>query len=437
MNGVLGRAKIVWIRAGKVILATAACIARCCGGGCPGPVLRRKCDRYCPDTNIAYGFYRIDLDAPIAPGGITWRQWIADNDAALTPCRLIQFGTDLENCYVLDRNCSRCFWSGCNYRLDIPSLPVVPPELINPHLATCAQCLVCDDCCESALINACGQTICRECGSSYRTNAVGHGHSVIQYYTSGPTTPPSVNFFDEATHDYTMDSTHICTATNDACTSRIMVVNWEYARRIRHTVRRFQPGGSGDMDADASESGRTGDGGVGQISPINGPAYCSDMTSVGSAARGYVQAATGILLALQNPLSSQALPYISVTAGRIGENNHPQFSPCSNSLFFQSGGPYEGEYLTDEWLTWNVSLTRYGGTLSISGTINSYQKSSRIHPRYLIASRTYQHQINFTISPIDDCAPDAPNGCYDPLRRKRDDSQGIGNGARDIEGLFP
>jgi len=33
MNGVMGKAGKVWIRAGKVILATAACIARCCGGG--------------------------------------------------------------------------------------------------------------------------------------------------------------------------------------------------------------------------------------------------------------------------------------------------------------------------------------------------------------------------------------------------------------------
>ncbi len=46
MNSVLGRAKIVWIRAGKVILATAACIARCCGGGGGEPYKIYLC-KYC------------------------------------------------------------------------------------------------------------------------------------------------------------------------------------------------------------------------------------------------------------------------------------------------------------------------------------------------------------------------------------------------------
>lgn len=70
MNGVLGQAGKVWIRAGKVILATAACIARCCGGG-GGERYKIYLHRYCTRRECK-NFIYVWSDE-IAYGDVLWK----------------------------------------------------------------------------------------------------------------------------------------------------------------------------------------------------------------------------------------------------------------------------------------------------------------------------------------------------------------------------
>jgi len=70
VNGVLGQAGKVWIRAGKVILATAACIARCCNGG-GGDRYKMYLHRYCTYPECE-NFLYVWSDE-IAYGDVLWK----------------------------------------------------------------------------------------------------------------------------------------------------------------------------------------------------------------------------------------------------------------------------------------------------------------------------------------------------------------------------
>lgn len=434
MNGVLGQAGKVWIRAGKVILATAACIARCCRR-CPGPVLRRKCDRYCPDTTTAYGFWRIDLDAPIAPGGITWRQWIADNDAALTPCQLIQFGTDPENCYVLDRNCSRCFWSGCNYNLDIPSLPVVPPELINPRLATCDDCILCQECCASMVWRDCGgMDRCYECGSNYRLTTSMELRST--YQTWGRTSLGQIHLAYDETIDksITQETEWLCVDTDPVtgrCNTSTMrdtyTANWNTHARFTTST----PGGAGqppiltyhDIDGAIANP------------PAVTPTACGQILRFWQLIETPYIGSPPALSALTTPAQVALMP---VRGGGTIPNTTPYLpmkANCAGSIYIPTFFPASTTLSTEERRTWSVTFNGSSGSVTYTYDRKTYAWPSGQQP-YLASHNVATMTRQFQFHRIARCAPDAPLGCDDPQRRKRDDAGGIGNGAEDIDGIL-
>lgn len=410
----------------KLALATAACIARCCRR-CPGPVLRRKCDRYCPDTTTAYGFWRIDLDALIAPGGITWRQWIADNDAALTPCRLIQFGTDPENCYVLDRNCSRCFWSGCNYNLDIPSLPVVPPELINPRLATCDDCILCVECCASMVWRDCsGMDRCYECGSNYRLTTSMELRST--YQTWGRTSLGVVYLSYDETIDksITQETEVLCVDTDPGtgrCNTSTMrdtyTGQWNTHARFTTSI----PGNQGqpptltyhDLDATDSNPPAVTPNGCGQIlrhwQLIETP-YIGGLPTLST---------------LTTPAQLSSYP----VRGSSGTAQSIMRTQCSGTIYQPTFFPASTTLSTETRWTWAVTFNGSSGLVTYTYDRKTYAWPSGQQP-YLASHNVATMTRNFQFSRIASCAPDAPLGCNDPLRRKQGDPSGIGNGNPDL-----
>lgn len=429
MNGVLGRAKIVWVRAGKVILATAACIARCCRR-CPGPVLRRKCDRYCPDTTTAYGFWRIDLDAPIAPGGVTWRQWIADNDAALTPCRLIQFGTDPENCYVLDRNCSRCFWSGCNYSLDIPSLPVVPPELVNPRLATCDDCILCIECCASMVWRDCsGMDRCYECGSNYRVASDLHVRSTYQTFNS-----LGANTYDETlTKDITQEVEWLCVDTDPGtgrCNTSTMrdTRTTTFNATARFTVNEGSPPVRRYIDLAITRTGGTG------VVDSIGPSGCGQFLQF------WQMIESGSYIGAPPPLSSlttaENILYMPVRGNAVTSQSPGNImrTQCVGTFYVPTFFPGSTDLSTETWRTWSVAFNGSSGTCTYRYERKTYQGPQG--QTYLSTHNVATMTRNFQFSRIAPCEIDAPLGCNDPVRRKPGDPSGTGNTPRDAEGII-
>lgn len=413
----------------KLAKATAACIARCCRR-CPGPILRRKCDRYCPDTNIAYGFYRIDLDALIAPGGITWRQWIADNDVALTPCRLIQFGTDPENCYVLDRNCSRCFWSGCNYNLDIPSLPVVPPELINPRLATCDDCILCQECCASMVWRDCsGMDRCYECGSNYRVSTDMHLRSTYQVFNQ-----QGLTYDETLTKDITQEVEWLCVDT-DPQTGRCNTSTMRDTRTTtfnataRFTVNEGSPPVRRYIDLEISRTG-----GTGVVDGIT-PGACGQILRFWQLIETpYI----GAPPSLSSLTTAENILYMPVRGGGTIPNTTPYLpmrANCAGSIYIPTFFPASTTLSTEERRTWSVTFNGSSGSVTYTYDRKTYAWPSGQQP-YLASHNVATMTRQFQFHRIARCAPDAPLGCDDIDRRKRDDASGIGNGAEDIDGIL-
>jgi len=422
MNGVMGKAGKVWIRAGKVILATAACIARCCRT-CPGPVLRRKCDRYCPDTTTAYGFWRIDLDRAVDNTGKTWRQWIAENDAALTPCRLIQFGTNPEECYVLDRNCSRCFWNpGCGYRLDIPALPVA--TFTNPRLATCDDCIVCAECCESMLWRGCdGFDRCIECGSSYKIDATSSSNSIYQVYADN----------GAVTYDETISRQTVAVTTNDCvdvdpvpnrCNSTARV----QTHRSDTTVSaRWIQGGPGQY-VERTVSGTTGTGreSAQSLSPIQ----CGAITRAANV--------ISFMIGMGNPQATLRLdtPDVSFLTNLFvrGSIQASMLTPCNGS-FTQDSAFFDGVPTIELRVSWNITFNGTSGFATYNYTRRTYSKPQN-QPRIFRSLNTATGTSSFQFTRIDECEQGDPLGCNGIGRRRQGDQNGIGNGARDVGGII-
>jgi len=418
------------IRGGRVIVNTAACIARCCRR-CPGPVLRRKCDRFCPQCptdQIPQGFYRIDLNAFVSPG-VTWAQWIAQNDAQLTPCRLIRFGTDPEACYVLDRNCSRCFVpAGCPYVFNYGALPVATFQ--NPTLATCQQCLACEECCDTAIINDCYHQFCRHCGSTYNTQSSGTGtSSSIQYDTTGGIQRGEISN-TTVTRDYTANSTHVCTEDDGTCNHSTMVWKWNGTTRVQVSVHQLT-GMNFEGEASASHNSDNPNN-PDAIYVSQYPSHCGHATLLRNAI--FAQMATGIATVLANTSRDAILRLMPVgTIGDIGLGTG-DFSRCSNTVFQQSGGPFEGEYLNEVTYTWSVAISQTGASFTFTYDNKRFVKPfTNIH-RALQVWGHGTHSGSFSINRIDPCAPGAVANCPDLLARACG-SREVGTGGVGPSGL--
>lgn len=409
--------------AGRALVNTAACISRYCGN-CPAPVLRRKCDTYCPHEANLHGLYRVDLASFVAPGA-TWAQWISSNDAALTPCRLIRFGTDPADCYVLDRNCSRCFFPvGCTYNLDINLLPVATFQ--NPILATCDNCIACEQCCDSATFIECetGRSVCHECGSSYKTSAIIHSHST--FYTR--TSSGAMILNEELTRDHTLDSSHECLPINGQCNTTAM--RWTNTGTLRVQGRKLTATVPDLVYVNLDETRLQG---TDYPDPENGPNHCGHITSVRQAI-GYLELGAGWTGPLTRAGLLAALPRFNTgTSGLVAAKGPALDRECSGS-FLVRFGQFSGLYTNEQFYTWRVTVGEYGATVSLtySAQVYTIQGTTRI----LQNDTQTQAAMTYRIQRINDCSATAPMNCRDRLDWAGGAGAANSNGSNDSP-IFP
>lgn len=273
-----------------------------------------------------------------------------------------------------------------------------------------------------------GMDRCYECGSNYRVTTDLHVRSTYQVFNQSGMT------YDETlTKDITQEVEWLCVDT-DPQTGRCNTSTMRDTRTTtfnataRFTVNEGSPPVRRYIDLDISRTG-----GTGVVDGIT-PGACGQILRFWQLIETpYI----GAPPSLSSLTTAENILYMPVRGNAVTSQTPGDImrTQCDGTFYVPTYFPASQTLSTETRRTWSVAFNGSSGSVTYTYDRKTYAWPSGQQP-YLASHNVATMTRNFQFHRVARCAPDAPLGCNDPLRRKRDDASGIGNGAEDIDGIL-